>query len=84
MSCIVAHQQYESMATVLLANDSTLIFSDAFSKNGSNPVIPIIPIAICVHFAANPFQKNSILIQSNATHNAVLLQIIYICELLKL
>lgn len=73
---IETHQQYESMATVLLANDSTLIFSDAFSKNGSSPVIPIIPIAAAVHSLAEPFQKNSILIQAHATHYAVLLQIL--------
>lgn len=38
------HQQYESIATVLFAIELMLIFSDAFSKNGRSPVIPMIAI----------------------------------------
>lgn len=37
-----SYQQYESIATVLFANDFTLIFSDTLSRNGSKPVIPIM------------------------------------------
>lgn len=53
-----SHQQYESMATVLLANDSTLIFSDAFSKNGSNPVIPMVQIAYIRSLFTRLYFKN--------------------------
>lgn len=36
------YQQYESIAMVLLANELTFTISDAFSKNGKRPLIPIM------------------------------------------